>query len=70
VQEAVITLPAMHAGQKRIWESPARYKVVACGRRYGKSLFAQIALTIESAQGRICAYFAPTDKASTSSGAV
>ncbi len=58
-----LSLPAMHAGQKRIWDSTARYKVVACGRRYGKSLFAQIALTIESVQSRICAYFAPTDKA-------
>ncbi|KKL82814.1 hypothetical protein LCGC14_1981000 [marine sediment metagenome] len=32
-----ITLPALHPGQQDIAESKARFKVVVCGRRYGKT---------------------------------
>jgi hypothetical protein len=60
-----ICLPRMHPGQRRIWDCPARYKVVSCGRRWGKSWFARIALSIEAARGKTVAYFAPTDKALT-----
>jgi len=33
-----IELPARHPGQQRIHDDPARFKVVMCGRRYGKAL--------------------------------
>lgn len=33
-----ITLPPLHAGQREIAESTARFPVVACGRRFGKTL--------------------------------
>lgn len=32
-----ITLPALHKGQRRVADDPARFKVMACGRRWGKS---------------------------------
>lgn len=35
-----ITLYKPHRGQKRIHKSKARFKVVACGRRFGKTLMA------------------------------
>ena len=30
-----------HAEQRRLWESPARFRVAACGRRSGKSELAK-----------------------------
>jgi predicted phage terminase large subunit-like protein len=33
-----IELPKLHAAQKAIKDSPARFKVVACGRRFGKGV--------------------------------
>lgn len=32
-----VVLPPLHAGQREVYESPARFKVVACGRQWGKS---------------------------------
>lgn len=32
-----IELPQLHAGQIEIWNDPARFKVVCCGRRWGKT---------------------------------
>jgi len=37
-----ITLPTPHEGQQRVLDSTARFKVLLCGRRWGKSLVAQI----------------------------
>ncbi len=42
VQSAVvptIILPPLHPGQVRIDENPARFKVVVCGRRFGKTSY-------------------------------
>jgi phage terminase large subunit-like protein len=55
----------MHAGQQAIYDDPARFKVVCCGRRWGKSEFSRTALVLQAIQGKITAYFAPTDKALT-----
>ena len=30
----------LHPGQREVWESPARFKVVAAGRRFGKTMLA------------------------------
>ena len=32
-----IVLPALHIGQRRVADDPSRFKVMACGRRWGKS---------------------------------
>jgi hypothetical protein len=32
-----VRLPGLHAGQREVYDSPARFKVVACGRQWGKS---------------------------------
>lgn len=37
-QKPVITLPSLHDKQQRIAKSGARFKVVDCGRRFGKTL--------------------------------
>lgn len=37
---------ALHPGQAAIWNSPARFKVVAAGRRFGKSHLAAAALAV------------------------
>lgn len=39
---------SLHPGQAAIYNSPARFKVVAAGRRFGKSHFAAIMLGIEA----------------------
>lgn len=33
-----IEMPALHPGQQEVWESQARFQVLACGRRWGKAL--------------------------------
>lgn len=37
-----ITLPKLHPAQKQIVDDPARFRVLACGRRWGKSFLAAI----------------------------
>jgi hypothetical protein len=43
-----VTLPPLHAAQREVVESDARYKVVAAGRRFGKSRLGS-ALALEKA---------------------
>lgn len=60
---AVQQLDALHPHQREIATHPARFKVLACGRRFGKTTLA-VRLTANSAQktGLPYAYFAPTYK--------
>lgn len=37
--ELEINLPPLHSGQQEIANSPARFKVVMCGRRFGKTFY-------------------------------
>jgi hypothetical protein len=39
---------ALHDAQMEVWTSPARFKVVACGRRFGKT-FLGVNMLIASA---------------------
>jgi hypothetical protein len=39
---------SLHAGQSAIFNSPARFKVCAAGRRFGKSHYAAVTLAIEA----------------------
>jgi len=55
-----IELATLHAAQQAIVDSPARFKVMACGRRFGKTLVAVDMLTNRLLDGERVAYFAPT----------
>lgn len=53
---------APHAGQQLVMQSKARFKVVVCGRRWGKSIFAIITILVAalSNPGGLYWYIAPT----------
>lgn len=56
---------ALHSGQQRIMESPARFKVIAAGRRFGKTLLAVEWLALAEGgaiDGASVGFFAPTYK--------
>ncbi|MEO0565544.1 MAG: hypothetical protein AAF125_25780, partial [Chloroflexota bacterium] len=49
-----------HPAQARILDHPARFRVVACGRRFGKTETGKLA-TVEAAMtGQRCWWLAPT----------
>ncbi len=57
--------PQLHDGQRAILEADGRFKVAACGRRFGKTRLACEWLTLlpgGAIDGRPVAYFAPTYK--------
>lgn len=56
-----IKLPRPHNAQKLILDSKARFKVVCCGRRFGKSVVAMIAALNKmfSGNGKAVAYVTP-----------
>lgn len=56
---AVITLQP-HINQQRILDSPARYRVAACGRRFGKSEVGKVAILDHALAGHKCWWAAPT----------
>lgn len=58
--ELRISIPAPHPGQQRILDSKARFNVVACGRRFGKTEVAKHLLIVASLPGQPVAYFCPT----------
>lgn len=49
-----------HPGQIDILEHPARFKVVACGRRFGKTETGKILLIERALTGRVCWWISPT----------
>jgi predicted phage terminase large subunit-like protein len=55
-----ITLPALHAGQLRIAEHPARFKIAACGRRWGKTRLGARCVIETALQGGIAWWVAPS----------
>ena len=64
--KVVVNRLKLHAGQKTIVGSTARYRVARCGRRFGKTMLAGYWLAMRDAgsaiNGRRCAWFAPTYK--------
>ena len=56
----IIEIPEAHINQERILESEARFIVVMCGRRFGKSELSQIKIITEAVQGKQIAYITPT----------
>ena len=62
--ETVISLGRMHPGQIRAYWAlqPHRYKILRCGRRFGKTEFAKIWIGQGLLQGWECAWLAPQHK--------
>lgn len=55
-----VVFHAPHAGQRAILDHPARYRVVACGRRFGKTEAGKIEITRRALRGETCWWLAPT----------
>lgn len=60
-----VKMPRLHPGQKEIEQSPARFKTLACGRRFGKTTLAESELSHRAIKGLYTAYFAPSYKMTT-----
>jgi phage FluMu gp28-like protein len=59
-----LILPELHTNQQKIFDSPARFRVVMCGRRFGKSELSQVEIIINALYGKNVAYITPTYKLS------
>ena len=55
-----IHLPELHENQQKIFDDPSRFRVVMCGRRFGKSELAQMEIIFEAIKGHSVAYITPT----------
>lgn len=60
-----VIMPELHTGQREIFESDARYRVVSAGRRFGKTLLSCLWLAMApggAVSGAPVAFFSPTYK--------
>jgi 6-phosphogluconolactonase/glucosamine-6-phosphate isomerase/deaminase len=57
-----IELSEPHINQQRILDSQSRFRVIMCGRRFGKSELSQIEIISEALKGNNVAYITPTYK--------
>ena len=55
-----IELPQPHVNQQLILDSSSRFRVVMCGRRFGKSELSQIEIITSALHGNNVAYITPT----------
>lgn len=55
-----LTLPDLHAGQRTVWEHPARFQVLSCGRRWGKSRLGALRCIVAALQGGRAWWVAPS----------
>ena len=55
-----IELPEPHINQQQILDNESRFRVVMCGRRFGKSELSQIEIISHALQGKQVAYITPT----------
>ena len=55
-----IHLPEPHPNQQTILDSEARFRVIMCGRRFGKSELSQIEIVTNAIVGQRVAYITPT----------
>jgi len=55
-----IELPEAHTNQQAILDDSTRFRVVLCGRRFGKSELAQIEIILAAFKGQQVAYITPT----------
>jgi hypothetical protein len=56
----ILELPEPHINQQAIIDSDDRFRVVMCGRRFGKSELSQIEIIIEALKGGAVGYITPT----------
>lgn len=56
----IIELPEAHENQQAILDSSARFRVVMCGRRFGKSELSQVEIIQNAIVGQYVAYITPT----------
>jgi len=57
--EIQITLPRPHKYQQQVLDSNARFKVMMCGRRFGKTLIAMVICIQKMLKGEAVAYVTP-----------
>jgi len=55
-----LELPQPHTNQQKILDSKTRFRVVMCGRRFGKSELSQIEIITNALVGKNVAYITPT----------
>ena len=55
-----LTLPKLHKYQKQVWDHPARFQIMACGRRFGKTRMGALRCIAEATQGRRAWWVAPS----------
>ena len=60
--EITVTLPTLHPGQVAAWKTPGRFKVIRCGRRWGKTDLAKTIACDGAAKGKSIGWFAPEYK--------
>lgn len=63
--ERTLKFPHLHAGQETVWNEPGRYKVLACGRRWGKTMLGSLACISDAARGGRAWWVAPSYKMAT-----
>jgi hypothetical protein len=56
----ILELPQPHINQQKILDSQSRFRVVMCGRRFGKSELSQIEIISNALIGQMVAYITPT----------
>jgi len=57
-----VTLPRLHPGQRAVWDEPCRFKVLASGRRWGKTMLGSLACVHAGASGGRAWWVAPSYK--------
>jgi phage FluMu gp28-like protein len=57
-----IQLPQPHINQQGILDDSSRFRVVMCGRRFGKSELSQVEIILQALEGKSVAYITPTYK--------
>lgn len=56
----ILELPRLHINQQKIYDSKSRFRVVMCGRRFGKSELSQNEIILKGIDGFQVAYITPT----------
>lgn len=57
-----VKLPSLHPGQQAVAHDPARFKVLACGRRWGKTRLGTVLCLVQALRGGRAWWVAPSYK--------
>ncbi len=55
-----LELPSLHPAQRQVWDDPARFHVMACGRRFGKSRLGSLLCLANASKGGRAWWVGPT----------